>query len=185
MSRGRRVRRRGRLIPPLPYILTVSGSPQPDSQNSLLLSACANLTPVRLIRSINPAQLPVYQPDLDRSPWPEMVLTWRQQWRQARAIIISTPAYLDNLPGVLKNALDWLATSGEADGKMVLPITFPPTLPRGEHVMQSLLWSLQALHARIPANVPLAQADLKFAENGDLEEGESRSLLAAALDLLS
>ncbi|MGB3801734.1 MAG: NAD(P)H-dependent oxidoreductase [Lewinella sp.] len=169
---------------PPPYILAVSGSPHPESQNSQLLAACANLTSFAVSVSVNPADLPIYQPERDRSPWSDSVLSWRLQWRDACAVVISTPAYLDNLPGVLKNGLDWLATSGEADGKSVLPITFTPTLGRGEHAMQSLLWSLRALNAHVPASLPLEQAATRFTDNGDIEVGDSRSLLAAALELL-
>ncbi|WP_406603347.1 NADPH-dependent FMN reductase [Neolewinella xylanilytica] len=166
------------------YLLTVSGSPDPRSQSSRLLNSFRFLSTVKVIPSVDIATLPLYQPAKDRAPWPTPILTWRKQWADAVAVVISTPAYLDNLPGPLKNALDWLATSGEAGGKSVLPITFPPSLPRGKHVMQSLLWSLQALGARVPASLPLAQPDLNFTDNGDIVAGENRDFLVAALELL-
>ncbi len=167
-----------------PCLLTVSGSPHPESKNSRLLAACAFMLPATWVASVDLASLPLFQPQLDREPLPPTVVRWRNQWQAASAVVISTPAYLDNMPGVLKNALDWLTSSGEVSGKKVLPITFPPHAPRGEHAMQSLLWSLKALDATIPVSLPLFQQDIKFLGNGDIEESESRALLVGALDLL-
>ena len=167
-----------------PYLLTVSGSPHPESKTSRLLRACGYLTLLPLVSSISVAALPLFQPSPEGEPIPAPIAQWREEWKGAEAVIIATPAYLDNIPGVLKNALDWLAASGEASGKPVLPVTFPPHAPRGEHTMQSLLWSLSALGANVVAQLPLYQQGTYFNDNGDIADGESRELLTAALGLL-
>lgn len=166
-----------------PY-LTVSGSPHPDSANSRLLRALRQLTPHQVIASTPVDQLPVFQPQLDRAPWPAAVQDFRREWAAARGVVISTPAYLDNLPGVLKNALDWLSSSGVATAKPVLAMTFCPHPPRGEHALQSLLWSLTALGCRVVAQLPCFQNEVTFTENGDIDDGPSRELLTEALGLL-
>ncbi|NJB85594.1 NAD(P)H-dependent FMN reductase [Lewinella marina] len=166
-----------------PY-LTVSGSPHPDSANSRLLASLATLTSTP-VRSATPLDsLPIFQPARDQSPWPEPVINWRKDWAGAKAVIISTPAYLDNLPGVLKNALDWLTTSGVATGKPVLALTFCPHPPRGEHALQSLLWSLQALDCRVVAQLPCFQNEVAFDEGGGILPGDTREMLTEALRLL-
>ena len=167
-----------------PYLLTVSGSPHPESKTSRLLQACGHLSFLPVLSSVSVASLPLFQPAPEGTPLPAAIERWRREWDNAAAVVIATPAYLDNIPGVLKNALDWLASSGEASGKRVLPITFPPHAPRGEHAMQSLLWSLAALGANVVAQLPLYQQGIHFADNGDIAEGESRELLTAALGLL-
>lgn len=128
--------------------------------------------------------LPLFDPSLDQHPWPSKVLEWRNSVRQADAIIISTPVYLHNIPAVLKNALEWLTTSGELDGKSVLPITYTPYAPRGEKAMQSLLWSLTALNARIVTSLPLYKTELEINSSGKLVGTESLEMLGAAIDLL-
>ncbi|WP_168797412.1 NADPH-dependent FMN reductase [Neolewinella litorea] len=166
------------------YYLTVSGSPHPDSANSRLLAALAALSPVATKSSFPVDHLPLFQPSLDQSPLSPSVIEWRRDWELARAVVISTPAYLDNLPGVLKNALDWLTTPGVAQDKPVLALTFCPHAPRGAHAMESLLWSLQALGTRVVAQLPCYQNEVSFDKNGDIEAGPEREILTEALRLL-
>ena len=103
----------------------------------------------------------------------------------ADAIIISTPAYLLNIPAMLKNALEWLTTSGELEGKRVLPITFTPHPPRGERAMQSLIWSLQALNAHVVTKLALFQSEVKFSDGGEILDVETRDILREAIRLLT
>lgn len=103
---------------------------------------------------------------------------------QAEAIVFSTPAYLNNLPGVLKNALDWLASSGELEAKATLVFTFTPGPPRGDRARQSLLWSLAALNARVVTEGPFYQPNVSFGEDGEILPGDEREMLTAALQLL-
>jgi len=164
--------------------LTLSGSPSPTSANSRFLAALGSLTDKSVVAAPNIADLPVFQPDRDRAPWPESVLDLRRAVAEASAVIISTPAYLHNLPGVLKNALDWLASSGELYDMPVLVFTLTPHAPRGERARQSLCWSLEALHARVVAESPLYQTDLKYDDRGRLLAGDTIDLLREALLLL-
>lgn len=165
-------------------LLLISGSPHPESANSRLLNGIATLSGRKATFSHYLVDLPIFQPDRDKAPWPPTVLRWRSDLAQASAVIISTPAYLHNLPGVLKNALDWLASSGEFDGKPTLVFTFTPSPPRGDKARQSLLWSLQALNARVVAECPLYQKEVRFEENGDIAAGPERALLSEALSQL-
>ncbi len=165
-------------------LLLVSGSPRSDSANSRLLRATGNLYPGEVTEAGYLANLPIFQPERDRAPWPEAVLQWRSDVARATALTFSTPAYLHNLPGVLKNALDWLASSGELSGKPVLVFSFTPHPPRGDRARQSLLWSLQALKANVVAESPLYQQEVTFLASGDLAPGDQQALLQAAVDLL-
>ncbi|CAH1002472.1 NADH-dependent flavin reductase subunit 1 [Neolewinella maritima] len=164
--------------------LTLSGSPAPDSANSRFLAALAALTEHTVQPAPNPADLPVFQPARDRAPWPASVLSFRAAVADASAVIISTPAYLHNMPAVLKNALEWLTSSGEFHEKPTLVFTLTPHAPRGERARQSLLWSLEALNARVVAETGLYRADLTYAEDGTLLPGPTHELLTEALKLL-
>ena len=165
-------------------ILTISGSNREGSSNVKLVAALSFLFPKQYIYKYDEIHdLPVFQADLDKNPIPENVVKWRSVVKESDAVIICTPEYLHNLPASIKNALEWLTTSGELYEKPTLPITFTPNAPRGEKAMQSLLWSLNALNARVVAQLSLFQTEISFDENGKLEEGEGRELLENAIQL--
>ncbi|MFN2423974.1 MAG: NADPH-dependent FMN reductase [Cryomorphaceae bacterium] len=167
-------------------ILAISGSASSPSSNARLLETIAASFPEKgLIQDTLLRELPLYRPELDKAPLPAAAEQWRAQVADARAVIISTPEYLYNIPAMLKNGLEWLKSSGELYGKAVLPITFTPHPPRGEHAMESLRKSLQALEARIVAELPLYQSEVPATEDGTrILEGETRTLIEAGLDML-
>jgi len=159
-------------------ILTISGSSRSESSNAKLLDALPKLFPADSIsRYTTLDQLPVFAAQLDRHPWPEGVLRWREALQDADAVIICTPEYLHNLPAQIKNALEWLASSGELVQKRVAAITFTPNPPRGEKAMQSLRWSLQALDARVEIELDLYQKELSFDADGAILEEDAVSIL--------
>ena len=166
-------------------ILLVSGSARSASSNRQLMAAVAAGFPDYDFTPFNGLiDLPLFRPEMDHAPWPTEVTEWRNSLQVASAVIFSTPEYLRNLPAVLKNALEWVSTSGELAGKPVLAITFTPHAPRGERARQSLTWSLGALDARIVAELPLYQNEMT-SENGHLIlSPDSKEMFAEALKLL-
>lgn len=128
--------------------------------------------------------LPLYRPNLDQNPLPEVAVNWRNNIEKADAVIICTPEYLHNIPAVLKNGLEWLKSSGELMDKPVLPITFTPHEPRGEHAMPSLCNSLKALKGRVVVELPLYRNEFKEVEGRYAIEGNHRDMIATGLDLL-
>lgn len=165
-------------------ILGICGSTREQSANMKLLKSFAFLTKKHHYQIVNiPHHLPIFQVDKDQQPWPTVVLEWRQTVQLADLVIITTPEYLHNQPAVLKNALEWLTSSGELSGKRVLPITFTPHPPRGEKAMQSLRWSLTALNAHIMPEISLYQREVLFDKEGAISESESLSLIKEALYL--
>lgn len=167
-------------------ILTLSGSARLDSSNVKLLDAIPLLFPEYEIQRYKKLhELPLFHADLQDSPDPPVVKDWKQALQSADALIICTPEYIHNLPAVLKNALEWVTTSGVLVGKKVLALTFTPNPPRGEKAMQSLIWSLQALDANIVAQLPLFQNEIEFDEHGFLHENEQMDLLKEAINLLN
>jgi NAD(P)H-dependent FMN reductase len=59
------------------------------------------------------AELPPFNPDLDTEAPPEPVLALRTAIGACDGLLISSPEYAHGIPGVLKNALDWLVSSLE------------------------------------------------------------------------
>jgi len=170
-------------------ILLINGSAGSNSSNGRLLEAMAlkysNNKERRLVLYDSDLNLlPLFSPDKDISPLHIGVQKWRQTVAKSQAMIISTPVYIYNIPAVLKNALEWLATSGELLGKPVLAMTYTPHPPRGEKAMTSLLQSLSALDARIVGQCSLYQNELTITEEKKLEGEGSIEILNAAIELL-
>lgn len=167
-------------------ILTISGSTRPESSNIRLLDAIPSLFPTHsFARYTYLSHLPIFKAEMDKYPWHTEIVDWRAAVQQADAVIISIPEYIHNMPALIKNALEWLTLKGELAEKRVLAITFTPHPPRGEKAMQSLLWTLQALNARVVAQLPLYQHEIEFDKNGNFVRNESLEILEEAIKILT
>lgn len=167
-------------------ILTVSGSARKDSSNVRLLDALPALIPTYTFhRFEHLAKLPLFTADVQHLKSPPTVKAWKEALQKNDAVIICTPEYIHNLPALLKNALEWITESGELAEKKVLAITFTPNPPRGEKAMQSLTWSLQALNARVVAQLPMYANEISFDGKGGIQESDSSTMLEEAIQLLN
>ncbi len=90
-------------------VVGISGSLRRSSYNSLLLRAAMALAPDGM--QIKPASidLPLYNEDLYEQGFPESAIQLRSQIAKADAVLIVTPEYNYSVPGVLKNAIDWVS----------------------------------------------------------------------------
>ena len=94
-------------------VLTISGSLRPDSLNTLLLRAAEEQAPagVQLVRFTGLADIPPFHGERsDPGERPAAVRKLSEQIQAADAMLIATPEYNGSIPGVLKNALDWVST---------------------------------------------------------------------------
>ena len=92
-------------------ILGVSGSLRRGSYNSALLRAARALMPdgAELVEG-SIAGIPLYNADGEAETGiPPAVRTLKQQLAQANGLILFTPEYNNSIPGVMKNAIDWLS----------------------------------------------------------------------------
>ena len=126
-------------------ILAISGSLRAASSNSVLLRAAVSLVPegVELIVFDGIGEFPHFNPDLDREPPPAPIAEYRAQLRAADAVLISSPEYAHGVPGVLKNALDWVVGSGELVDK---PVALINASPRSTHAQASLAETLTVMN---------------------------------------
>ena len=65
---------------------------------------------------------------------------------RATALVIAAPEYAHGVPGVLKNALDWLVASDAVPGK---PIALLNAAPRAFHAQSALRETLATMAARL------------------------------------
>jgi len=91
-----------------PKLLAISGSLRKDSRNTALLHEA-----IRLFgpcdASFADLNLPLFNEELEENGLPATVQTLTGQIRAADALIFATPEYNKMIPGVLKNALDWIS----------------------------------------------------------------------------
>ncbi|XBS70152.1 NADPH-dependent FMN reductase [Acerihabitans sp. KWT182] len=88
----------------------LAGSLRKASYSGIVLNALAEMLPAgsQLSRG-DIGELPFYNLDLERGHLPQSVIQLRQRAVDSDAVIISSPEYNHGIPGVLKNALDWLS----------------------------------------------------------------------------
>ena len=93
------------------HIIGISGSLRNGSFNTALLRAAGSLMPKDselAIESI--ADFPLYNFDIESGVGiPEAVAGLKDRLESCDGLIISTPEYNNSMPGVLKNAIDWLS----------------------------------------------------------------------------
>src|SRR5262245_19690694 len=114
-------------------ILGVSGSLDAAASNTALLELMARAlsAPNRMDVFTAIDELPYFSTDRDQEPIDESVRRWRGAVAAADAVVVATPEYAGGMPGVLKNALDWLVGSGELYGKPVMVVSAAPSAERG------------------------------------------------------
>jgi len=101
-----------------------------SSANSALVRAVADLDPERVEVWDELGTLPHFTPDDDGGT---PVASWRAAVTRADLVLIATPEYAGGMPGVLKNALDWLVGTGELYDKRVAIVSAAPSPERGQH----------------------------------------------------
>jgi NAD(P)H-dependent FMN reductase len=91
-------------------IVGISGSLRSASYNAALLRAAAELAPASCpveIASIR--DVPLYDGDVEARGVPATVIELKNRIAAADGLLLVTPEYNNSLPGVFKNAIDWLS----------------------------------------------------------------------------
>ena len=136
-------------------ILGISGSLRNTSSNTNIIKACANLAPhdveITLYEGLD--KLPYFSPESDGegAVAAATVSDLRTQIKNADAVIFCTPEYAFGMPGVLKNALDWIVSSGELYDKPTAVISASPLATGGDKANASLVQTLTVMSAIITA----------------------------------
>ena len=92
-------------------ILGVSGSLRQKSFNTALLAAAEKMMPAGSSLTLQTLHgIPLYNADEEEaSGFPPAVLALQKAIYEADALLIATPEYNNSIPGVLKNAIDWVS----------------------------------------------------------------------------
>ena len=168
-------------------ILGISGSLRSESHNTNLLRAAAELLPpgVELELWDGLKAVPPYDQDDDVQPAPEAVEALRTAIAGADAVLFATPEYNSSIPGVLKNALDWVSRPLKTNALRNKPVAVvgASTGAFGAVWSQAELRKvLAAIGARVvEGDVAVGHAPSRFDEGGRLTDDQTREQLAEVL----
>jgi chromate reductase, NAD(P)H dehydrogenase (quinone) len=167
-------------------ILAISGSLRSSSSNTNILRALVNLAPenttIEIYESIG--NLPHFNPEIDDDRVLLSVQDWRSYLKKSDAVIFCTPEYAHGVPGVLKNALDWIVSSGEFMHKPTAVISASPSPDGGEKANASLVQTLKMMMAEINERsilcIPAVSA--KLDKQGKIVDKETEISLCSLLE---
>ncbi|MFC9229537.1 NADPH-dependent FMN reductase [Streptomyces decoyicus] len=131
-------------------LLALSGSLRARSSNGAVLrSALALWDGPTATADIG--TLPHFNPDLDgeNATPPASVAALRTAVAASDALLLVSPEYAHGVPGVLKNALDWLVSSGECVSKPTAVITASPFPTGGDHANAQLRETLRMMTGEV------------------------------------
>ena len=173
-------------------VLAIAGSLRRHSYNRALLQAVASLAPPALSIELfeDLADIPLFDEDLEAEGSardPAGVIALRRRVSAADALLIATPEYNQSMPGVLKNAIDWLSRDRPQAVLAGKPIAIlGATAGRwGTRLAQAALrHTLYALEAEVmPApSVFLADATTLFDAEGTLTDPRALAAVRALVD---
>lgn len=126
--------------------------------------------------------LPPFNADLDGNE-PEAVKAFQAALSKADAVIICSPEYAHGISGVLKNALDWVVSSGELFGK---PMGTINSSPHSHHAMDSLHEILRTMGTALEpeACITLALRGAKLDAQGIAQHPEHAATIRHMLQAL-
>ncbi len=133
-------------------VITICGSLRKGSFNAALARALPALAPAGMSITAGPsfAEFPLYNADVHVAGFPAPVVAMAEAIRQADGVIIVSPEYNWSMPGVLKNAVDWVSRLPDQpikDKPIALQSASPGPLGAARmqyHLRQALL-SIEAL----------------------------------------
>jgi len=171
-------------------IIGISGSLRKKSFNTALLRTASDMMPEGAELALaSIADFPLYNEDTETGPGiPSSVEDLKNRISAADGLILATPEYNNSMPGVLKNAIDWLSRppsdvkktfGGKPVGLMgASPGRFGAILGQDAwlpvlHILGTQVWGGERLR--------VANAAGMFDENGILTDTDVKKLLARYL----
>lgn len=166
-------------------ILGISGSLRANSFNTMLLKAAIPLLDAGVELEIATLHgIPLYDGDVEANGFPQAVLDLKTRILACDGLLLATPEYNNGIPGVFKNAIDWLSRPS-ADHPKVFPnrpVAVIGTSPGGfGTVLAQAHWLpvLRALgtHLWFGGRLMVSAAHKVFNENGEIADDVVRKQL--------
>jgi NAD(P)H-dependent FMN reductase len=179
------------------HVIGLSRSLRSGSDNSALLRAATRLMPDNARLEIATIQgIPLYDGDVEEKEGiPAPVTVLKNQISAADGLLLVTPEYNNSLPGIFKNAIDWLSRLPADIGRVFRgrPVAIIGASPGGfGTILGQNAWLpvLQTLGTELwfGDRLMVSRAQGVFDEDGELSdalvEGQLRKFLGASSPLL-
>jgi chromate reductase len=157
-------------------IVGISGSLRKASFSTSILKLLAErAAPAIQIQVVTLESIPLYNEDLDTKPGIPAVADLKRIITESDGVLITTPEYNHGVPGVLKNALDWLSRPVFESCFVKKPVSiFSSSLAftggvRAQYQLREALISMHA-HLVMGPEVVLAGIHTKLAEDAYQDE---------------
>lgn len=173
------------------HVLGFSGSLRQGSYNTGLLRAAQELLPDGMtVEVFDIAPIPLYNGDVESRGFPAPVVQFKERIAAADALLIAAPEYNYSIPGVLKNAIDWVSRppdksplNGKPVALMGASIGTMGTARSQYHLRQVCVFTNM-----LPLNRPevfVARAHEKFDPQGRLVDESTRKYVRKLLEALA
>lgn len=170
-------------------IIALSGSLRQDSYNTAALRAAVELAPEGVeIEIAGIDGIPLFSQDDEARGIPDAVTALGARIAAADAVLIATPEYNYSVPGVLKNAIDWLSRlkpqplAGKPGAIIGASMGQFGTARAQYHLRQTLVF--MDMHLLNKPEVMIGQAHERF-QDGRLSDERTREHLAKLLAALA
>jgi chromate reductase len=174
-------------VAPAFTVVGFAGSLRRGSYNRALLRAATELAPPALDIVIHELDgIPLYNGDIEAAGAPPSVLQLGDAVRRADGLLIATPEYNHGVPGVLKNAIDWLSRpprNSALNGKVAALMGASPGTTgtaRGQSQLRQA-FVFTNTYALLQPEVLVGRAHEKFDAEGRLVHEATRDFLATFL----
>lgn len=164
-------------------ILAICGSTRKHSVNSHILAFIAaryaNQALFTLYEGID--QLPHFNTDLDKAPFPETVVHFRRLIGVADGILICTPEYVFSLPGSFKNAIEWTVSTTLFTNKPAALITASSS---GHKAHEDLHLVMKTLGAQLSAknSLLISAPKTKIDPDGQVTDAATEKAICGLMD---
>jgi chromate reductase, NAD(P)H dehydrogenase (quinone) len=166
------------------HILGISGSLREKSYNTAALRLAAELAPGGVkIALADISGIPLYNDDVRIGGLPQSVVSLGERIASADAVLIATPEYNYSIPGVLKNAIDWISkVDPQPFSRKPLAIMGASMgmfgTARSQYELRKVFVFLNA-HVINQPEVMIASAHARFDAEGNMTDEKTRELIEA------
>lgn len=164
------------------HILGVSGSLRKASYNSAALRAAQELAPGSTVITLaDISAIPMYNDDVREQGLPPTVESLVEQVASADAVLIATPEYNYTIPGVLKNAIDWVSKAPDQPFRNKPVAVMGASMgaigtARAQYDLRKVFVFLDA-HVLNQPEIMIAAAHTRFDASGHLTDEMTRTLI--------
>ncbi|MGE0799549.1 MAG: NADPH-dependent FMN reductase [Lautropia sp.] len=167
-------------------IVGLCGSLRAGSFNGMALRLAGQSLPAgAALEVLDWRSVPPFDADVLAAGTPPVVVALQERIRRADGLIIATPEYNFSIPGMLKNAIDWLSRGDDQPfaGKPVAILSAsggPLGGARVQYDLRRVLLFVNSM-ALVKPEVFIGQAQNKFTADGNCTDAATRQFVSAQM----